>query len=115
MNDERSEHLTRHAALCERYGKPEAVDAVRALELLGLTSRGPQDVIAFRYRDREAAAAFDASNAEHTPGYHSLGIADTDEGVIGILDLLPMTQALILLWHQVNEPPPKFAWLLTGV
>jgi hypothetical protein len=92
---DRLAHQRRHAALCERWGKPEHVDAVHALALLGITSPGPQDVLAFRYRDREAAEAFDASNAEHTPGYVSLGIAETSEGVIGVIDLRLLTEKAV--------------------
>jgi hypothetical protein len=78
-------HLERHAALCARWGRPEAVDRAEALRLLGIPWTGavPDDVIAFRYASAEAAKAFAASNLEHN-GYRSLGIKVTDDGVIGV-------------------------------
>lgn len=86
-------HLERHAALCERWGRPEQVDRAEALRLLGITEiTSLDDVVAFRYASREAAEAFAASNLENK-GYRSLGIRETSDGVIGVTHIpLPVSR-----------------------
>lgn len=74
-------HVQRHEAMVAQWGQPEPVSALEALRLLGLPYQ--QHVIAYRYASAEAARAFTASNQEHTPGFLSLGIAETEQGVIG--------------------------------
>jgi hypothetical protein len=69
-------------ALRARWGKPEAVDSLVALSLLGLPPRG--DVAAFRYPCAEAAEAFAAAGLEGY-GLAPLGTAETAAGVIGVV------------------------------
>jgi hypothetical protein len=79
--DDWEAHLQRHTALCARWGRPEPVDMVTAVGVLGAEAANP-DAYAFRYTSREAAEAFAASNLEHY-GYRSFGPVVTDDGVIG--------------------------------
>lgn len=76
-------HLARHAALCERWGKPGSYGAEAALAAIGRTDVVPGDVLAFTYSSHEAAVAFAASNQENY-GIESLGVAETEDGVIGV-------------------------------
>jgi hypothetical protein len=75
-------HLERHEALCAKWGRPEPYDRYRAIVMVG-AAKAPEDVIAFRYSSREAAQAFADSNLEHY-GIRSLGIAESEDGVIGV-------------------------------
>ena len=84
------EDQARREKLWAQWGKPESVDATHAAELLGLPYQ--IDMLAFRYASLEAARAYAASNLEHH-GHLSLGIAETPEGVIGII--------------YVPMPPPR--------
>jgi hypothetical protein len=82
-------HLARHQALVARHGKPETTDRAAALRLLGKRSEiHPYDVVAYIYASRESAEGFAASNLEHH-GYPSLGITETAQGWLGIIDLRP--------------------------
>jgi hypothetical protein len=83
MNEpEWAEHLMRYEHLVALYGKPEQVNVHMALSALGITVTHADDVIAFRYSSVKAAEAFAASNLAHN-GVASLGIKETDKGVIG--------------------------------
>jgi hypothetical protein len=72
-----TEHEQRRAAMIAEWGKPERVPA-------------PADgLIAWRYRDRAAAEAWQASTLTFY-GHPSLSITDQDDGTaIGITDLRP--------------------------
>jgi hypothetical protein len=80
------QHAERHREMVARWGKPEQVDSAWALGLIGSVGAGisPDQVIAFRYRDREAAAAYAAGNARHND-IRELGTSD--DGLIAVLDL----------------------------
>lgn len=80
----------RRAQLAAEHGRARSVDRAAALRLLGLRETvHPNNVVAFTYRDRAAAQAYHASNADHQ-GVPSLGITTCDGGVIGVLDLRPV-------------------------
>lgn len=72
-----------------KYGAPEKVPTADALRWIGKRDEvHPRDAVAFRYPSHEAAEAFAAVNAEHH-GVPNLGILETAEGWIGVLDLRP--------------------------
>lgn len=82
-------HWERRAALVAAYGCPVRVPGGHALRILDARSRvHPRDVVAFLYRDRAAAEAWAAANAEHY-GHPSLGITPAEGGVLGVVDLRP--------------------------
>lgn len=98
----------RRAALIAAHGEPRMTDGGAALALLGL--RGavhPADVVAFAYRDRDAAAAWQASNLEHN-GIPALGAAVAETGVIGVLDLRPALGAVMDPALPDDAPPPRW-------
>lgn len=92
----RDEESARREALRTRYGQPDMVDAAEALSVLGDTHIAPADVVAFRYRDQEAADAYAASNLEHY-GHPSLGTYVVPDGVVGVIDL---SEALRVLGRE---------------
>ena len=85
--DEWDARRERRERMWATYGKPDIVDAVAALQVLGITEVTPTQVIAMRYRDQEAADAYAAANLEQ--GLSMLGTYDVPGGVVGVLDLRP--------------------------
>jgi hypothetical protein len=83
----------RHALEAE-HGKAQALDPAVALLLIPGIDVDPKDVIAWIYRDRKAADAYAAANAEHN-NLPRIGILDLSDGrAVGILDLRPALAAL---------------------
>jgi hypothetical protein len=91
-SEEWAAHDVRHRELISKWGKPESVNTVEALQALGLLDEvrsggmDPGFLVAYRYPSMEAAEAFDASNAENW-GHKPLGNVVTENGVIGVTHL----------------------------
>jgi hypothetical protein len=97
----------RRAALVAAHGEPRMIDGGAALALLGLRGQvHPADVVAFAYRDRAAAAAWQASNAAHN-GVPALGAAVAGDEVVGVLDLRPALGTAMDPALPDNAPPPR--------
>lgn len=87
--DDWGKHLARHAALVERFGKPEPVDASDALRMIGKRAEiHPNDVAAFAHRSRESFEAFAASNREHND-FETYGPLECGGCVLGVVDMRP--------------------------
>jgi hypothetical protein len=77
----------RRRRLIAEHGNTHSADTAAALRLIGKRDQvHPRDAAAFAYRDRAAADAYAASNAEHN-GIPSLGTAVKGDEIIGVLDL----------------------------
>lgn len=93
----------RRAQMYATYGIPKTTDAASALEALGITDATPDHVVAFIYRDQEAADAYAVANLEHH-GLPSLGTYDlATGGVVGVVDLRPELARLEALSKQRTE------------
>ena len=98
ISDKQVAHAVRHEELISKWGKPQSVNTVEALQALGLLdevrsgslSLGPGFLVAYRYPSMEAAEAFDASNREHL-GHRPLGNVVTENGVIGVTQIRQAT------------------------
>lgn len=91
--------------LWDTYGKPETVDAKTALEALDMAEIDPRDVVAVRYRDHDAAAAYQAANIA-THGPPRLGTYSDADAVIGVLDLRPAIEAMNRAVQPGERPIP---------
>jgi hypothetical protein len=107
------DHEQRRAALTAAHGPAAPVPAGPALQLIGRRWQvHPRDVVAYSYRDQQAADAWGASTAEHF-GIPPLGTAPADGAVIGVYDLRPVLAehgvaatdpARPDLWHPPADP-----------
>jgi hypothetical protein len=69
-----------------RY-KPQGFDTAEGLRLIGKRSEiHPRDAHAFLYPSREAADLFAQANRERN-GVETLGTAEVEGGVVGVLDI----------------------------
>lgn len=91
----------RRDQLTRDHGESHLADTANALRCLGLRNQiHPDDAIAFTYRNKQAAQAWQASSVEHH-GLTVAGLCEIDGEWVGVYDLRPRMKAL---YEQKPKP-----------